>query len=99
MIHFNNNDPSLEQQWRGIILFGRNSASYKFAFTKSLFSIAEQDNGMTQMGFLPTVHLPFEPHPNWLNEDGEVEFKVVISFDKEGNKNGSMIKQISNKKV
>jgi len=53
-----------------------------------------QDKGMTQMGFLPTVHLPFEVHPNWLNEDGEVEFKVVISFDNEGNKNGSMIKQI-----
>jgi hypothetical protein len=56
MIHFNHNDPSLEQQWRGIILFGRNSASYKFAFAKSLLSIAEQDkNSIT----LEDLAIPF----------------------------------------
>ena len=43
MIQFHENDPSLEQQWRGIILFGRNSASYKFAFAKSLLRFAQSE--------------------------------------------------------
>src|SRR6187549_3664734 len=37
---FQINDPSLESQWRAIILFGKNSATYKFAFAKSLLEIA-----------------------------------------------------------
>lgn len=50
------------------------------------------NSDMQDMGFLPRVHLPFDVHPSWLDEDGEVEFKVVISFDKNGVKDGSMIK-------
>tara|TARA_B100000700_G_C14476129_1_gene592935 strand:- start:122 stop:571 length:450 start_codon:yes stop_codon:yes gene_type:complete len=33
--------PSLENYWRGIILFGRNVASYKFAMAKSLLELSE----------------------------------------------------------
>ena len=33
---FQINDPSLESQWRAIILFGKNSATYKFAFAKAI---------------------------------------------------------------
>lgn len=33
-------DPSLENYWRSIILFGRNVASYKFALAKSLYEFA-----------------------------------------------------------
>lgn len=40
---FQINDPSLESQWRAIILFGKNSATYKFAFAKSLIELL--DNG------------------------------------------------------
>ena len=32
-------DRQLETYWRGLILFGRNSASYKFALAKSLISL------------------------------------------------------------
>ena len=39
MTNFQLNDPSLESQWRAIILFGKNSATYKFAFTKSLLEL------------------------------------------------------------
>jgi hypothetical protein len=39
MTKFQINDPSLESQWRAIILFGKNSATYKFAFAKSLLEI------------------------------------------------------------
>jgi hypothetical protein len=41
---FQINDPSLESQWRAIILFGKNSATYKFAFAKSLLELIEKEN-------------------------------------------------------
>lgn len=37
--NFQDNDASLESQWRAIILFGKNSATYKFAFAKSLLEL------------------------------------------------------------
>ncbi|MGY2132361.1 hypothetical protein ACW9KT_09040 [Hymenobacter sp. HD11105] len=37
------NDPSLESQWRSLILFGKNSATYKFAFAKTLLELAEHE--------------------------------------------------------
>lgn len=37
------NDPSLESQWRALILFGKNSATYKFAFAKTLLELAERE--------------------------------------------------------
>jgi len=40
---FQINDPSLESQWRAIILFGKNSATYKFAFAKSLLTLVEKE--------------------------------------------------------
>ena len=43
MIAFQANDPSLESQWRALILFGKNSATYKFAFAKSLLEIVEKE--------------------------------------------------------
>ncbi|WP_242928599.1 HNH endonuclease domain-containing protein [Pontibacter vulgaris] len=41
MVKFQINDPSLESQWRAIILFGKNSATYKFAFAKTLLELIE----------------------------------------------------------
>ena len=38
---FQANDPSIESQWRAIILFGKNSATYKFAFAKALLDVIE----------------------------------------------------------
>ena len=34
--------PTLENYWRSIILFGRNVASYKFALGKSLLELSQQ---------------------------------------------------------
>jgi len=39
MTEFQINDRSLESQWRALILFGKNSATYKFAFAKSLLEV------------------------------------------------------------
>ena len=35
--------PSFESYWRSIILFGKNTASYKFALAKTLLHFAEQN--------------------------------------------------------
>ena len=40
---FQINDPSLESQWRALILFGKNSATYKFAFAKSLLELINNE--------------------------------------------------------
>jgi hypothetical protein len=37
------NDPALDTQWRSLILFGKNSATYKFAFGKSLLDLVNQE--------------------------------------------------------
>ena len=43
MTQFQINDPSLEYQWRALILFGKNSATYKFAFAKSLLELVKKE--------------------------------------------------------
>ena len=35
-VEFYNNELTLENYWRGVILFGKNSSSYKFALAKAL---------------------------------------------------------------
>jgi hypothetical protein len=48
-------DPSLEDYWRGIILFGRNVASYKFALAKSLLDISPQASQLLKLSDLAPV--------------------------------------------
>ncbi|TCC97125.1 HNH endonuclease family protein [Pedobacter hiemivivus] len=56
---FQINDPSLESQWRSLILFGKNSATYKFAFAKSLIHLI--DNQTTSIS-LADLAVPFAGH-------------------------------------
>ena len=60
--------PTLEDYWRGIILFGRNSASYKFALAKSLLELNPQAGQLIKLSDLaPTfakhivTHLKLAP--------------------------------------
>ena len=39
MSEFYEIEPSFENYWRSVILFGRNVASYKFALAKSLYNL------------------------------------------------------------
>ncbi|WP_310412514.1 HNH endonuclease domain-containing protein [Chamaesiphon sp. OTE_8_metabat_110] len=39
-LNFISQEPTLSEYWRSVILFGKNSASYKFALAKSLLEIA-----------------------------------------------------------
>ena len=45
MSKFYDIEPSLENYWRSIILFGRNVAMYKIALAKALYDL--KDNGNT----------------------------------------------------
>jgi hypothetical protein len=40
---FQTKDLSLESQWRSLILFGKNSATYKFAFAKTLLELIDAE--------------------------------------------------------
>jgi hypothetical protein len=51
--------PTLENYWRTIILFGRNVASYKFALGKSLLEFAKQGKEIVT---LEDLSLPFATH-------------------------------------
>lgn len=42
IVNFQENDLSTESKWRALILFGKNSATYKFAFAKALLELATQ---------------------------------------------------------
>lgn len=42
-------EPSLENYWRAIILFGRNVASYKFALAKSLYDLKATPNTLVKL--------------------------------------------------
>ncbi|AGH82079.1 hypothetical protein PCNPT3_10705 [Psychromonas sp. CNPT3] len=52
-------DPSLENYWRSIILFGRNVASYKFALAKSLYEMNKSENDLITLEALAE---PFSRH-------------------------------------
>ena len=52
-------EPTLENYWRSIILFGRNSASYKFALAKSLIDLAQSP---TDLIGLDELAEPFSRH-------------------------------------
>ena len=59
-VEFIDSSPSLDNQWRAIILFGRNSASYKFALAKALIDLAE-DSDSTSVT-LEKLATPFAKH-------------------------------------
>lgn len=46
MSEFYEIEPTLENYWRSIILFGRNVASYKFALAKSLYELKAEKNSL-----------------------------------------------------
>jgi 5-methylcytosine-specific restriction endonuclease McrA len=59
MSEFTEFNPSLENYWRAIILFGRNVASYKFALGKSLLELTAQEKSFVT---LEELAVPFSKH-------------------------------------
>jgi len=52
-------EPTLDNYWRSIILFGRNVASYKFALAKSLYELSTVSNDVVTLDALAE---PFSRH-------------------------------------
>ena len=52
-------DPSLESQWRALVLFGKNSATYKFAFAQALLELAGRETTRLSLADLAE---PFARH-------------------------------------
>ena len=59
MSEFYEIEPSLENYWRAVILFGRNVASYKFALAKSLYDLKAEGNTVITLDQLAQ---PFSQH-------------------------------------
>lgn len=59
MALFYQRDPSLENYWRGIILFGANTATYKFALGRSLVDFANEEKEFVTLDELAA---PFSRH-------------------------------------
>lgn len=52
-------DPTLENYWRGVILFGRNVASYKFALAHALYEVDQSGSDLVS---LEQLAVPFSRH-------------------------------------
>lgn len=53
---FLNTDSNLASYWRGLILFGRNSASYKFAFAKALLELKPSGGDLLKLEDIAPVY-------------------------------------------
>jgi len=53
-------EPSLENYWRALILFGRNTASYKFALAKALLELGQKPGN--DLISLDELAKPFSHH-------------------------------------
>jgi hypothetical protein len=69
-------DTSIETRWRSLILFGKNSATYKFAFAKSLLELIDQEKTVITLEELAE---PFSRHI----------INHLKSQDKQGSSNSS----------
>jgi hypothetical protein len=47
-------EPTLENYWRGIILFGKNVASYKFALAHALYDVKRDGSDLILLEDLPS---------------------------------------------
>ena len=59
MTDFLTRAPSLDANWRAVVLFGRNVASYKFALAKTLLDLADRSNDRVPINALAA---PFARH-------------------------------------
>ncbi len=55
MSDFLTKEPSLEEYWRGIILFGRNVASYKFALAKTLLELKPESGQLLKLSDIAPI--------------------------------------------
>ena len=98
MTEFQINDPSLESQWRALILFGKNSATYKFAFAKSLLDLVEKETTSISLSELAR---PFSrnitEHLKLCDKQGSSSSSKFLNFCRDYNKGQINESQLLNK--
>ena len=70
-------DLRLENYWRSVILFGKNSVSYKFALAHALYDIRQPDNDLVA---LEALAAPFARHRGIVGERVKAWRRVVSVF-------------------
>jgi 5-methylcytosine-specific restriction endonuclease McrA len=98
MSRFYELDPSLENYWRAIILFGRNTASYKFALAKSLYDLYSTGKTLITLDELAApyaMHLceRLKKHPKQITRDQSTFLDYLRSFNEGKISYDEMIKQ------
>ena len=86
-VDFLNTDHSIETKWRSLILFGNNTATYKFAFAKSLLELV--DNETTKIS-LEDLAKPFalnlaehlKSSPKQINSNSSSYLNQIEQFNK-----------------
>ena len=87
-INFQENDLSLESQWRAIILFGKNSATYKFAFGKALLQLASKEtNSVTLKDLSPLYVDSILQHLKQNDKQGNSSSSLFLNSCRKYNKN------------
>lgn len=91
-------EPSVENYWRAIILFGRNTASYKFALAKSLFDLHSQDKSTVSFEDLAvpySYHLSehLKKHPKQSSRNQSTFLSQLRSFNADEINRDEMIAQ------
>ncbi|HKN05135.1 MAG TPA: HNH endonuclease [Buttiauxella sp.] len=79
-------DPTLENYWRGVILFGRNVASYKFALAHALYEV---DQSGSDLVTLEDLAVPFSRHlcqhllhaPKQITSRGSQYLEACVQFN------------------
>ena len=89
MSRFTDIEPTLENYWRGVILFGLNVASYKFALGKSLLDLSKRDSdfvSLQDLGERFSFHIAqhVKTHPKQSTRKDPVKFfELCKQFNRE----------------
>ena len=82
-------DPTLENYYRGIILFGDNTATYKFALGKTLLELATKKDDFISLEELAepfsahlVEHLTHSPKQITRSSNGKFIFWIILCIEK-----------------
>lgn len=98
MANFYEIEPTLKNYWRSIILFGRNTASYKFALAKALYDIHSNNKSFFTLDELAVPYVRhlcerIKSHPKQVTRDRSTFLNYLKSFNEREISYEEMIKQ------
>ena len=98
MSRFYEIEPSLENYWRAIILFGRNSATYKFALAQSLYNIHDSGKSVITLDELAETYAKnlckrLKEHPKQITREKSAFLDLLKSYNEGETTHDEMIRQ------